>query len=810
MPDTQAAAHLHRHKFSTGSHGVTSDLAPPLAVSDTGTDSLPTAAQTQQTLVQTAPPSAAPPTSPSQASEIAFISGVNADGTIAATSFNSWNGDDPATYASYSYANKWGGASPSTGSAAGTAGGTVYYYFDPASNWTAGEEASFTAGFALWSAVANVTFVQTNSAGNENIEITRGAAGSGAYEESGFLYAPPVGTSVLYNQGSGSLNADGTSSGTIISIDTTQYGWSDLASITDAGGYDFDTIVHEEGHALGFGHDGPYNGTVDSAVQQYSAYDSRLWSLMSYIEPGDTTAKYYSDYTVTGTQWNGEDPTTWMPLDILSAQALYGVATSTPLDGGQVFGFNCNVAASINEFFNFAINVNPVCTLYDTGTDNTLDLSGYSTAETVNLNAGDFSSFDGMTNNMGIAYGTAIDNFVGGNGNDAITTNADADDITGGTGQNIVYFSGGHTAYTLARSGSTVTVHDTANGVTDTLVNIQTLSFADESLLTSDIPCFASGTRILTSRGEIAVENLAIGDILPTRFAGTQAIKWIGTRRVDVTRHKNPESVWPILIQPGALGEHQPARALRLSPGHALFVDGRLIHAASLVNGATITQERCDTVEYWHIELSSHDIIWAENLATESYLDIGDRTAFHNGGSFLALYPDFSPQYGAQPCVPFAQPDELRTARTALLARAEAFGHHLSAENDLHIIADGKRIAPLAFGTARRLFIIPENASDIRLKSRTFTPAHTGTRRNDQRCLGIAVTCLQLDGLTLPLRDDTAFGSGWHKLDANGHRCTTGITPVPANTRLVMLELAGHGLYWAEEMEGPVKKAVAF
>jgi len=139
---------------------------------------------------------------------------------------------------------------------------------------------------------------------------------------------------------------------------------------------------------------------------------------MSYIEPTDSSAKYYGSYTVTGTDWQGNDPTTWMPLDILAAQQLYGVAKATPLSGGQVFGFNCNVSGVTEQFFDFTINKTPVITVWDAGTGNTLDLSGYSTTATVNLNAGAYSSFAGMTNNMAIAYGTAIDTVIGTSGDD--------------------------------------------------------------------------------------------------------------------------------------------------------------------------------------------------------------------------------------------------------------------------------------------------------------------------------------------------------------------------------------------------------
>src|ERR1700722_16737141 len=90
--------------------------------------------------------------------EVAFISAVNADGTLALNAFYAWNGDSPATYGGgYTQAMKWGADT------AGTPGGAISYYFDPTSNWTAIEQQAFEAGLALWSAEANITFVQTTN-----------------------------------------------------------------------------------------------------------------------------------------------------------------------------------------------------------------------------------------------------------------------------------------------------------------------------------------------------------------------------------------------------------------------------------------------------------------------------------------------------------------------------------------------------------------------------------------------------------------------------------------------------------------------
>src|SRR5205807_697241 len=94
---------------------------------------------------------AAPPPA-GTGTELAYLNGITSAGTIAATSFWTWNANNPATYSNASYAAKWGSASP------GTPGGIVTYAFDPASGWNATEQAAIVAGLSLWSAVANITF----------------------------------------------------------------------------------------------------------------------------------------------------------------------------------------------------------------------------------------------------------------------------------------------------------------------------------------------------------------------------------------------------------------------------------------------------------------------------------------------------------------------------------------------------------------------------------------------------------------------------------------------------------------------------
>jgi peptidase M10/serralysin-like protein len=470
--------------------------------------------------------------------EVAFISNVNADGTLALNSFDAWNdGTIPADYSGgFTNAMKWGGIT------AGTAGGTVSYYFTPTSNWNATEQNFLAAGLALWSDIAKISFVLTADPTQAQIKFTRGSNGSAAT-------SPRATDTSPNNTGgeTGSIYLLHMTSATI-SIDTHVAGFGPIdGSFSTYGGYAVDTLVHEEGHAIGLGHAGPYNGTVNAATQQFGPYDTRLWSIMSYIEPRTTSAEYFGQYPVTGTNWGTnqsgyhDEPTTWMPLDILAAQALYGLPTSTPLSGGQTFGFNCNVQGPSEMFFDFTKNTNPIITIWDLGSNNTLDLSGFSSTSSINLNTGTFSSCDGMTNNLAIAFNTAIDRFVGGSGNDFVIANNDGDTLLGGSGSdtldgglgndiliggagndtmdggsgaNTVIWSGARSNYQITRQlDGSFQVSDLRGGSpdgTDHISNVQFFQFSDSTYSATTATALPDNPPVLTTANATLVHGQSV------------------------------------------------------------------------------------------------------------------------------------------------------------------------------------------------------------------------------------------------------------------------------------------------------------
>jgi acetyl/propionyl-CoA carboxylase alpha subunit len=100
--------------------------------------------------------------------------------------------------------------------------------------------------------------------------------------------------------------------------------------------------------------------------------------------------------------------------------------------------------------------------------------------------------------------------------------------------------------------------------------------------------------------------------------------------------------VWPVRIAAGAFGPGRPHTELFLSPGHAVFVGGVLIPARCLVNGSTIVQAPVDRVTYCHVELAEHNVLLAEGLPAESFLDMRDGSNYANRSGPTRLHPDYS------------------------------------------------------------------------------------------------------------------------------------------------------------------------
>lgn len=145
--------------------------------------------------------------------------------------------------------------------------------------------------------------------------------------------------------------------------------------------------------------------------------------------------------------------------------------------------------------------------------------------------------------------------------------------------------------------------------------------------------CFAAGTSIRTPASEAKVEDIAIGDLVMTP-AGPRAVVWIGRRSYEGAAIAGNPLMLPVCIRRGALAEGVPGRDLWVSPGHGVWIDNVLVPAWRLANGVSIIQPvQMGQVDYIHLELAEHALLFAENCLAESYYDEGGRHIFQNAAS---------------------------------------------------------------------------------------------------------------------------------------------------------------------------------
>jgi hypothetical protein len=177
---------------------------------------------------------------------------------------------------------------------------------------------------------------------------------------------------------------------------------------------------------------------------------------------------------------------------------------------------------------------------------------------------------------------------------------------------------------TLNADGTFTIVNDMdPESVTFTYQVVDTNGITDTAFVTINaIPCFVRGARILTPRGEVPVERLAVGDLVCTMDAGAQPIRWIGRRLVPAR-----DRFAPVRIRKGAFGAR---RDLWVSPQHRMLISESwaelmfgerevLVAAADLLGLPGVTQEAAGAVSYIHVMCDAHQIIRAEGAWSESF-----------------------------------------------------------------------------------------------------------------------------------------------------------------------------------------------
>jgi Ca2+-binding RTX toxin-like protein len=306
-------------------------------------------------------------------------------------------------------------------------------------------------------------------------------------------------------------------------------------------------------------------------------------------------------------------------------------------------------------------------------------LYGGDGADSVSGGAGNDSLF-GDAGHDTLQGGVGNDSLFGGDGNDLLIGGAGADSISGGFGNDTIVIGTGTDGFgdTVAggeNTGDFDVLDLTAWGwaltnVIYDLLNAEngTVQFLDSSGnvigtmtftgIEQVIPCFTPGTLISTERGEVAVEDLRLGDRVVTRDNGLQTLRWVGSKRLSLADLIVKPALRPVEIGAGALGHGLPTRAMTVSPQHRMVIEGAraemlfgepevLVAATHLTSLPGVEVKLSAAVRYVHVMFDRHEIVCANGAWTESFqpaqrmLDGMDRA---QADEVLALFPELAGQ----------------------------------------------------------------------------------------------------------------------------------------------------------------------
>ncbi|WP_419729570.1 Hint domain-containing protein [Lichenicola sp.] len=322
--------------------------------------------------------------------------------------------------------------------------------------------------------------------------------------------------------------------------------------------------------------------------------------------------------------------------------------------------------------------------------------------------------------------------------------------------------------YTLS-SPVTVTIQEIPNGL--------------GLYFTESATCFTAGVMIETASGPRAVETIEVGDAV-WAFGRLAPVTWTGSRRIRVADVARPEMFMPIRIRQGAVAEGLPVRDLVVSPDHAIWIDGKLIPARMLVNGRSIVQDQVAEVTYYHVGLESHDLLLAEGLQVESYLDVAGLLAAEGEGvtALRQLAIELPPAvavYEAHGYAPLSlASDQVQPVWQSLAERAHSLfvaandalpAPAQPAEPSFDIVVDGDTYHAVLVATESGASIfrcsLPGGARSLTITSQASSPWSSRPWLEDRRLLGVAISSARVlhdDVMTELSLVGPAFGNGWY------------------------------------------------
>lgn len=342
-------------------------------------------------------------------------------------------------------------------------------------------------------------------------------------------------------------------SGNIITSSTVNVGTAWLTTYgTGLNTYSFQTYIHEIGHAIGLGHAGNYNGSASYATDALYLNDAWATTVMSYFSQDENS--FFA-----GQGFTRQFVVSPIVADVLALSIAYGTPTTTRT-GDTVYGFNNTSGRSIYDATQFP---SVTYTIVDHGGTDTLDYSGFTQNQRIDLNAEAFSNIGARIGNVTIARGAVIENAIGGSGNDVLIGNAANNVLRGNGGTNTLEGNDGNDTLEVIAAGQASSVDggsgtDTLSVVGavvlgGTLVSIEAVALTPGAALTltsaqlSGLALDAqfSGTGTVTINLQTVVE-LGVGQFAGSAFgfAGGSSVQFVvnGTADTDVFKGANTAS----------------------------------------------------------------------------------------------------------------------------------------------------------------------------------------------------------------------------------------------------------------------------
>ncbi|KXV58853.1 hypothetical protein AD947_05420 [Acetobacter tropicalis] len=337
------------------------------------------------------------------------------------------------------------------------------------------------------------------------------------------------------------------------------------------------------------------------------------------------------------------------------------------------------------------------------------------------------------------------------------------------------------------------------------------------------VACFLAGSMIRTPAGDVAVEEIRVGDDVVAYVNGEAVVRpvvWAGRKRATVQTHlPDDEAGYPVRVKQNAIADGMPYKDMLVTPDHCLFFEGRFVPVRMIVNGSSIFYERSVlSYDYYHIETEQHSVIMADGMLTESYLDTGNRASFQQDGTVARLGSralDWAKDAAAPLEVSRAMVEPLFHA---LAARAGGTTHGTKAvtqDANLHLLTNtGAVVRSLREQNGRPVFLLPAGTRHVQVISRASRPADAiGPFVDDRRLLGVLIGEVMLLNArgqhTVREHLTMAELPGWYGQEEAPMRWTNGhahlpLTGLPEDSlaqngpTLLMLEIVAGGPYLVE------------